>query len=159
LRVRRFRFRHEAILRLRHHAEDTVRNELLAARGRYLREERARERARARRARYARELSGETRRVINADEIDIAEGHLAGLSAEIAGRGKAMQRIGEEIAEIGVRLTEAMRERKIMEKLRDKAEAAHRKQENRKEQSAIDETSARRRMLWDPRTAQAGGGM
>jgi flagellar export protein FliJ len=143
--VRRFKFRHGGILRLRRHREDTVKGEMRTARDDHSREERARTRARRRRAEEARRISGGERMEFNIDDIVLGENYLAGLGVEIAHRSVRMAKIRERIAEIGVRLVAAMRERKIMEKLEERARASHRKEENKREQRDIDEVAGRAR--------------
>ncbi len=134
-----FRFRLASVMRIREYKEKTCREEL----GRSVQD-----------LRKARELEGEMssdlsrlqkdftsyqKGPLNIHEISLKRGYIRFKTEELNEQKAVVARKQEELQESRVRLFAAMKDRKVIEKLKDKKHKIYSYEENRREQKILDD--------------------
>lgn len=134
-----FRFSMQNILNMKEKLEDQAKNEYAQANARLLREQEKLEIIVARREEAREKLKLVLYETLSVAEIRTRENAVEVLKFYAMQQQLAVKRCEKEVEVAREKLSEAMKERKIFEKLREKAFEEFVFEENRKEQKEVDE--------------------
>lgn len=134
-----FRFSMQNILDMKEKLEDQAKNEYAQANARLLREQEKLEKIVARREEAREKLKFVLCETLSVDEIRTRENAVEVLKFYAMQQQLVVIRCEKEVEVAREKLSEAMKERKIFEKLREKAFEEFVFEENRKEQKEVDE--------------------
>lgn len=134
-----FRFSMQNILDMKEKLEDQAKNEYAQANARLLREQEKLEKIVARREEAREKLKLVLCETLSVDEIRTRENAVEVLKFYAMQQQLVAIRCEKEVEVAREKLSEAMKERKIFEKLREKAFEEFVFEENRKEQKEVDE--------------------
>ncbi len=134
-----FRFSMQNILDMKEKLEDQAKNEYAQANARLLREQEKLEKIVARREEAREKLKLVLCETLSVDEIRTRENAVEVLKFYAMQQQLVVIRCEKEVEVAREKLSEAMKERKIFEKLREKAFEEFVFEENRKEQKEVDE--------------------
>lgn len=134
-----FRFSMQNILNMKEKLEDQAKNEFAQANARLLREQEKLEIIVARREEAREKLKLALYETLSVAEIRTRENAVEVLKFYAMQQQLAVKRCEKEVEVAREKLSEAMKERKIFEKLREKAFDEFVFEENRKEQKEVDE--------------------
>lgn len=134
-----FRFSMQNILDMKEKLEDQAKNEYAQANARLLREQEKLEKIVARREEAREKLKLVLCETLSVDEIRTRENAVEVLKFYAMQQQFVVIRCEKEVEVAREKLSEAMKERKIFEKLREKAFEEFVFEENRKEQKEVDE--------------------
>lgn len=134
-----FRFSMQNILDMKEKLEDQAKNEYAQANARLLREQEKLEKIVARREEAREKLKLVLCETLSVDEIRTRENAVEVLKFYAIQQQLVVIRCEKEVEVAREKLSEAMKERKIFEKLREKAFEEFVFEENRKEQKEVDE--------------------
>lgn len=134
-----FRFSLQNILNMKEKLEDQAKNEYAQANMRLMREQEKLEHVTARREDAKRMLKLVLQETLSMAEIRKRENAVEVLKFYVKQQQLAVKRCEKEVEVAREKLSEAMKERKIFEKLREKAFEEFVAEENRKEQKEVDE--------------------
>lgn len=134
-----FRFSMQNILNMKEKLEDQAKNEYAQANARLLREQERLEIIVARREEAREKLKLVLYETLSVAEIRTRENAVEVLKFYAMQQQLAVKRCEKEVEVAREKLSEAMKERKIFEKLREKAFDEFVFEENRKEQKEVDE--------------------
>lgn len=134
-----FRFSMQNILDMKEKLEDQAKNEYAQANARLLREQEKLEKIVARREEAREKLKLVLCETLSVDEIRTRENAVEVLKFCAMQQQLVVIRCEKEVEVAREKLSEAMKERKIFEKLREKAFEEFVFEENRKEQKEVDE--------------------
>ena len=137
-----FRFRLQKVLVVRKYKEDLVKNELARVTKVYNEERRSLENQTRAYRRALDELKEKERGVLSIHEIVSYHMYISGLSLRIKAQEMRVSEIEEEIVRVRGKLVEASKERKSIEKLRDKHYQTYLQEINKIEQDIIDEVAS-----------------
>lgn len=135
----RFRFPMQNILNMKEKLEEQAKNEYGQANARLLTEEKKLEQLNNRLEDARLQLKNVLREVLSMTEIHKRENAVVILKGYVKQQQLVVKRCEKEVEIAREKLTEAMKERKIFEKLREKAFDEFMKEEGRKEQKEVDE--------------------
>lgn len=135
----RFRFPMENILNMKEKLEDQAKNEYGQANARLLREQEKLDRLTERLEDAKQKLREVLHEVLSVSEIRRKEDAVEIIKTYVMQQFLIVKRCEKEVEVAREKLTEAMKERKIFEKLREKAFEEFMKEEGRKEQKEVDE--------------------
>lgn len=135
----RFRFPMQNILNMKEKLEEQAKNEYGQANARLLTEEKKLEQLNNRLEDARLQLKNVLREVLSMTEIHKRENAVVILKGYVKQQHLVVKRCEKEVEIAREKLTEAMKERKIFEKLREKAFDEFMKEEGRKEQKEVDE--------------------
>ncbi len=135
----RFRFPMQNILNMKEKLEEQAKNEYGQANARLLAEEKKLEQLNNRLEDARLQLKNVLREVLSMTEIHKRENAVVILKGYVKQQLLVVKRCEKEVEIAREKLTEAMKERKIFEKLREKAFDEFMKEEGRREQKEVDE--------------------
>lgn len=135
----RFRFPMQNILNMKEKLEEQAKNEYGQANARLLAEEKKLEHLNNRLEDARLQLKNVLREVLSMTEIHKRENAVVILKGYVKQQQLVVKRCEKEVEIAREKLTEAMKERKIFEKLREKAFDEFMKEEGRREQKEVDE--------------------
>ncbi len=135
----RFRFPMQNILNMKEKLEEQAKNEYGQANARLLAEEKRLEQLNNRLEDARLQLKNVLREVLSMTEIHKRENAVVILKGYVKQQQLVVKRCEKEVEIAREKLTEAMKERKIFEKLREKAFDEFMKEEGRREQKEVDE--------------------
>ena len=135
----RFRFPMQNILKMKEKLEEQAKNEYGQANARLLAEEKKLEQLNNRLEDARLQLKNVLREVLSMTEIHKRENAVVILKGYVKQQLLVGKRCEKEVEIAREKLTEAMKERKIFEKLREKAFDEFMKEEGRREQKEVDE--------------------
>lgn len=135
----RFRFPMQNILNMKEKLEEQAKNEYGQANARLLAEEKKLEQLNNRLEDARLQLKNVLREVLSMTEIHKRENAVVILKWYVKQQQLVVKRCEKEVEIAREKLTEAMKERKIFEKLREKAFDEFMKEEGRREQKEVDE--------------------
>ncbi len=135
----RFRFPMQNILNMKEKLEEQAKNEYGQANARLLAEEKKLEQLNNRLEDARLQLKNVLREVLSMTEIHKRENAVVILKGYVKQQQLVVKRCEKEVEIAREKLTEAMKERKIFEKLREKAFDEFMKEEGRREQKEVDE--------------------
>lgn len=135
----RFRFPMQNILNMKEKLEEQAKNEYGQANARLLAEEKKLEHLNNRLEDARLQLKNVLREVLSMTEIHKRENAVVILKGYVKQQQLVVKRCEKEVEIAREKLTEAMKERKIFEKLREKSFDEFMKEEGRKEQKEVDE--------------------
>lgn len=135
----RFRFPMQNILNMKEKLEEQAKNEYGQANARLLAEEKKLEQLNNRLEDARLQLKNVLREVLSMTEIHKRENAVVILKGYVKQQQLVVKRCEKEVEIAREKLTEAMKERKIFEKLREKAFDEFIKEEGRREQKEVDE--------------------
>ncbi len=135
----RFRFPMENILNMKEKLEEQAKNEYGQANARLLREQEKLDRLTERLEDAKQKLRDVLHEVLSVKEIRRKEDAVEIIKTYVMQQFLVVKRCEKEVEVAREKLTEAMKERKIFEKLREKAFEEFMKEEGRKEQKEVDE--------------------
>ncbi len=135
----RFRFPMQNILNMKEKLEEQAKNEYGQANARLLAEEKKLEQLNNRLEDARLQLKNVLREVLSMTEIHKRENAVVILKGYVKQQQLVVKRCETEVEIAREKLTEAMKERKIFEKLREKAFDEFMKEEGRREQKEVDE--------------------
>ena len=134
-----FRFSMQNILNMKEKLEDQAKNEYAQANARLLREQEKLEKIVARREEAREKLKLVLCETLSVDEIRTRENAVEVLKFYAMQQQLAVMRCEKEVEVAREKLSEAMKERKIFEKLREKAFEEFVFEEKKREQKEVDE--------------------
>ena len=134
-----FRFSMQNILNMKEKLEDQAKNEYAQANARLLREQEKLEKIVARREEAREKLKLVLCETLSVDEIRTRENAVEVLKFYAMQQQLAVMRCGKEVEVAREKLSEAMKERKIFEKLRERAFEEFVFEEKKREQKEVDE--------------------
>ena len=134
-----FRFSMQNILNMKEKLEDQAKNEYAQANARLLREQEKLEKIVARREEAREKLKLVLYETLSVDEIRTRENAVEVLKFYAMQQQLAVMRCEKEVEVAREKLSEAMKERKIFEKLREKAFEEFVFEEKKREQKEVDE--------------------
>jgi flagellar protein FliJ len=137
-----FHFRLETLLRQRRHAEEALQCELAEARQALAAEQAALRESRSARQRCMRELRRTRQEHFRAEEVLLYYPYLERLTQAIESRLRRVAAAERRVGQKRHALIEAMKKRKILEKLREKQARVHHAEEAAVEQRMHDEAAA-----------------
>lgn len=135
----RFRFSMENILVIKEKLEEQAKNEYAQANARLLREQDKLEALICRREEARQNLKAVLQETLSMKDIHRKEETFEVLKFYVIRQELAVRRCEKEVEVAREKLSEAMKERKIFEKLREKAYEEFIQEENKKEQREVDE--------------------
>ena len=135
----RFRFPMQNILNMKEKLEEQAKNEYGQANARLLAEDKKLEQLNNRLEDARLQLKNVLREVLSMTEIHKRENAVVILKGYVKQQQLVVKRCEKEVEIAREKLTEAMKERKIFEKLREKAFDEFMKEEGRREQKEVDE--------------------
>lgn len=135
----RFRFPMQNILNMKEKLEEQAKNEYGQANARLLAEEKRLEQLNNRLEDARLQLKNVLHEVLSMTEIHKRENAVVILKGYVKQQQLVVKRCEKEVEIAREKLTEAMKERKIFEKLREKAFDEFMKEEGRREQKEVDE--------------------
>lgn len=135
----RFRFPMENILNMKEKLEEQAKNEYGQANARLLREQEKLDRLTERLEDAKQKLRDVLHEVLSVKEIRRKEDAVEIIKTYVMQQFLVVKRCEKEVEVAREKLTEAMKERKIFEKLREKAFEEFMKEEGHKEQKEVDE--------------------
>ncbi len=137
-----FHFRLEALLTRRRHAEETLQCELTEARKALAAEQATLRESKSARNRCMRDMSRARQERFRAEEILLYYPYLERLAQAIDQQARRVGAAERQVSQKRLALIEAMKKRKILEKLREKQARDYRHEESAVEQRMHDEAAA-----------------
>jgi flagellar FliJ protein len=145
-----FQFRFEALLIARRHAEDCLQKELSAARRALADEQAALKEKKNSRRQCLQEQRRKQRRGFRGPDMLLFQTYLQRMERDIDAQQKRVAAAERKAAQKRQALIEAVKKRKILEKLKEKDQESHRQRLAEAERKFIDEVAARNHSFAPP---------
>ena len=139
-----YRFRLEALLKHRKHQEEILQRELALARRQMLAEQKILHVQKASLRQHQRELQLRQQQGRRVSEILLVIDYLGKLAEDLEKQRKRVAAAEQGFQKIRQELIEAVKKRKILQKLKERQSERHQQRLRKKEQDAMDEVAATR---------------
>jgi flagellar FliJ protein len=139
--MKRFRFRLEALLDIKKRAEEEVKKELAGKNNEIQTARRQRGELAARLESFYADEKQQRLRVLNLLALRFSISYRGQLQKEIVDKDRCLANLASELDQLRVKLTQARKECKVLEMLREKKLAHWKKERGKEEQEYIDDVS------------------